>query len=60
MFDVRKLFPRTKKSGVYRYNEEVFTLADVDAKIILVNFLPYSRGKNKKRAPQAARTAVAA
>lgn len=36
------------------------TLADQDAKIILVNFLPYSRGKNKKRAPQAARKTVAA
>ena len=36
------------------------TLADQDAKIILVNFLPYSRGKGKRRAPQAARPAVAA
>ena len=30
MFDVRKLFPRTKKSGVYRYNNEIFTATDVD------------------------------
>ena len=36
------------------------TLADQDAKIILVNFLPYSRGKNKKRAPQARRPIAAA
>jgi large subunit ribosomal protein L35 len=35
-------------------------LADQDAKIILVNFLPYSRGKVKSRKPQAAAVPEAA
>jgi large subunit ribosomal protein L35 len=48
-----------KPKSMKRKARKGTTLADVDAKIILVNFLPYSRGKNKKRAP-AAKTAAAA
>ena len=47
MFDVRKLFPKTKASGIYRYNQEMFTLDQVNAHKAELEKTLGTRGYNK-------------
>ena len=47
-----------KPKSMKRKARKTFIMADVDARIILENFLPYARGKVKRKKPANQNTAV--